>query len=104
MNKLNYVKEKYESIRHRTHIEDLLKNFTQNSDEVGVFKEKYNKWKENLPKDLVEILKKETEEEKEEIFELTKNDLHKKIIFNILVIESLIKKDKKMKAFIDILQ
>ena len=101
VNKLNYVKEKYESIRHRSHIEALLKNFTHDSDEVGVFKEKYNKWKENLPKDLVEILKKENEEEKEEIFKTTKDDLHKKIIFNILVIESLIKKDKKMKAFVD---
>ena len=101
VNRLNYVKEKYESVRHRTHIEALLKNFTHDSDEVGVFKEKYNKWKENLPKDLVEILKKETEEEKEEIFKKTKEDLHKKIIFNIIVIESLIKKDKKMKAFVD---
>ena len=101
VNKLKYVKEKYESVRHRTHIEALLKNFTHDSDEVGVFKEKYNKWKDNLPKDLVEILGKEKEEEKEEIFMKTKEDLHKKIIFNIIVIESLIKKDKKMKAFVD---
>ena len=101
VHKLNYVKEKYESVRHRTHIEALLKNFTHNSDEVGVFKEKYNQWKEELPKDLLEILEKNSDEEKEEIFKKTKEDLHKKIIFNILVIESLIKKDKKMKAFVD---
>ena len=54
-----------------------------------------------MPKDLVEILKKKTDEEKEEVFKKTKEDLHKKIIFNILAIESLIKKDKKMKAFVD---
>ena len=101
VNKLKYVKENYESIRHRTHIEALLQNFTHNSDEVGVFKEKYNKWKEDLPKDLMEIFSKENEEEKEEIFKNVNDDLHKKIIFNILVIESLIKKDKKMKAFVD---
>ena len=99
--KLNYVKEKYESFRHRTHIEALLQNFTHNSDEVGVFKEKYNKWKEELPKDLLEILNKKSDEEKEEVFRKTKEDLHKKILFNILVIESLLKKDKKMKAFVD---
>ena len=101
VNKLNYVKEKYESVRHRTHIEALLQNFTHDSDEVGVFKEKYNKWKENLPKDLIEILKKEKEEEKEEVFKNIKEDLHRQIVFNILVIESLIKKDKKMKSFVD---
>ena len=101
VNKLKYVKDKYESIRHRTHIEALLQNFTHDSDEVGVFKEKYNKWKENLPKDLAEILEKGKDEEKEEIFKTKKEDLHKKIIFNILVIESLIKKDKKMKSFVD---
>jgi len=101
VNKLKYVKDKYESIRHRTHIEALLQNFTHDSDEVGVFKEKYNKWKENLPKDLTEILEKGKDEEKEEIFKTKKEDLHKKIIFNILVIESLIKKDKKMKSFVD---
>ena len=101
VHKLNYVKEKYESIRHRTHIEALLQNFTHDSDEVGVFKEKYNKWKEELPKDLVEILGKKSEDEIEEIFKKTKEDLHKKIMYNILVIESLIKKDRKMKAFVD---
>ena len=101
VNKLRYVKEKHESVRHRTHIEALLQNFTHDSDEVGVFKEKYNKWKENLPKDLVEILKKEKEEEKEELIKNEKDDLHKKVMFNILVIESLIKKDKKMKIFVD---
>ena len=101
VNKLKYVKDKYESIRHRTHIEALLQNFTHDSDEVGVFKEKYNKWKENLPKDLTEILEKGKDEEKEEIFKTKKEDLHKKIIFNILVIESIIKKDKKMKSFVD---
>ena len=101
VHKLNYVKEKYESIRHRTHIEALLQNFTHDSDEVGVFKEKYSKWKEELPKDLVEILEKKSEEEIEEIFKKTKEDLNKKIMYNILIIESLIKKDRKMKAFVD---
>ena len=101
VNKLRYVKEKHESVRHRTHIEALLQNFTHDSDEVGVFKEKYNKWKENLPEDLIEILKKEKEEEKEELIKNEKHDLHKKVMFNILVIESLIKKDKKMKIFVD---
>ena len=101
VHKLKYVKEKYESIRHRTHIEALLQNFTHDSDEVGVFKEKYSKWKEELPKDLVEILEKKSEEEIEEIFKKTKEDLNKKIMYNILIIESLIKKDRKMKAFVD---
>ena len=101
VNKLKYVKENYESIRHRTHIEALLNNFTHDSDEVGVFKEKYNKWKEELPNNLKDIFSKEKEEEKEEGFKKVKDDLHKKIIFNILVIESLIKKDKKLKAFVD---
>lgn len=101
VNKLKYVKEKYESIRHRTHIEALLQNFTHDSDEVGVFKEKYNSWKDNLPEDLKEILKKENEDEKEELIKNEKDDYHVKTMFNILVIESLIKKDKKMKAFVE---
>ena len=50
---------------------------------------------------MTEILEKGKDEEKEEIFKTKKEDLHKKIIFNILVIESLIKKDKKMKSFVD---
>ena len=101
VNKLKYVKEKHESVLHRTHIEALLQNFTHNSDEVGVFKEKYNAWKENLSEDLLEILKKEKEEEKEEVIRNEKDDLNKKIMFNILVIESLIKKDKKLKILVD---
>ena len=101
VNKLRYVKEMHESNLNRAHLESLLQNFTHDSDEVGVFKEKYNKWKENLPKDLVEILDKENEEEKEEYFKNLKDDLYKKIIFNILVIESHIKKNKKLKSFVD---
>jgi hypothetical protein len=54
-----------------------------------------------LPNNLKDIFSKEKEEEKEEGFKKVKDDLHKKIIFNILVIESLIKKDKKLKAFVD---
>ena len=99
--KLKYIKDKYESVQHRSHLEALLQNFTHNSDEVNAFKEKYNKWKESLSKDLVEILEKNTDDEKEIIFKNVKEDLHKVIIFNILVIESLIKKDKKMMAFVD---
>jgi hypothetical protein len=101
VNKLRYVKQKYESLLYRTHIEAVLKNFTHNSDEIKVFKEKYNKWKENLSKDLVEILEKESEEDMEEIFKNIKDELHKKIVFNILVIEGLMKNDKKLKAFVD---
>ena len=101
VNKLRYVKEKYESLLYRTHIEAVLKNFTHNSDEIKVFKERYNKWKENLSKDLVEILEKESEDDMEEIFKNIKDDLHKKIVFNILVIEGLLENNKKLKAFVD---
>ena len=101
VNKLKYVKEKYESVRHRSHIEALLQNFTHDSDEVGVFKEKYNAWKDNLPEDLKEILKKENEDEKEQLIKDEKDDSHKITMFNIIVIESLIKKDRKMKAFVE---
>ena len=46
-------------------------------------------------------MEKKSEEEIEEIFKKTKEDLNKKIMYNILIIESLIKKDRKMKAFVD---
>ena len=101
VNKLRYVKEKNESIIYRAHIEAVLKNFTHNSDEVKVFKNKYSKWKESLPKDLMEIIEKEKEEEKEELYKKEKDEHHKVIIINILTIESLIKNDKKLKAFVD---
>ena len=101
VNKLRYVKEKNESIIYRAHIEAVLKNFTHNSDEVKVFKNKYSKWKESLPKDLMEIIEKEKEEEQEELYKKEKDEHHKVIIINILTIESLIKNDKKLKAFVD---
>ena len=101
VNKLKYIKEMHESNLHKEHIETLLINFTHDSDEVRVFKEKYNIWKDNLQKDLVEILEKENEEEKDKLFKDIKDDVYKKIIFNILTIESLIKKSKKLKAFVD---
>ena len=101
VNKLRYVKEKNESIIYRAHIEAVLKNFTHNSDEVKVFKNKYSKWKESLPKDLMEIVEKEKEEEQEELYKKEKDEHHKVIIINILTIESLIKNDKKLKAFVD---
>ena len=101
VNKLRYVKETNESLMYRTHIEAVLKNFTHNSDEVKVFKNKYNKWKENLPKDLLEIVEKEKEEEKEELYKKEKDEHHKTIMINILAIEGLIKNDKKLKAFVD---
>ena len=101
VNKLRYVKEKNESIIHRAHIEAVLKNFTHNSDEVKVFKNKYSKWKESLPKDLVEIIEKEKEDEMEELYKNEKDELHKTIMINILTIEGLIKNDKKLKAFVD---
>ena len=101
INKLNFVKLKYESIMHRTHIETLLINFTHQSDEANVFKLKYLKWKEELPKNLVNILEKESFEEKEKMISNINNDVQQKIIFNIFVIESLINKDKNMKNFVD---
>ena len=101
INKLNFVKLKYESIMHRTHIETLLINFTHQSDEANVFKLKYLKWKEDLPKHLVNILEKESFEEKEKMISNINNDVQQKIIFNIFVIESLINKDKNMKNFVD---
>ena len=101
INKLNFVKLKYESIMHRTHIETLLINFTHQSDEANVFKLKYLKWKEDLPKNLVNILEKESFEEKEKMISNINNDVQQKIIFNIFVIESLINKDKNMKNFVD---
>ena len=100
INKLNFVKLKYESIMHRSHIESLLLNFTQDSDEVNVFKKKYFKWKENLPKNLGNILEKENNEEKEKLLLDLKDDIPKKIVFNIIVIESLITKDKNIKNFV----
>ena len=101
INKLNFVKLKYESIMHRTHIETLLINFTHQSDEANVFKLKYLKWKEGLPKNLVNIFEKESFEEKEKMISNINNDVQQKIIFNIFVIESLINKDKNMKNFVD---
>ena len=101
INKLNFVKLKYESIMHRTHIETLLINFTHQSDEANVFKLKYLKWKEELPKNLVNIFEKESFEEKEKMISNINNDVQQKIIFNIFVIESLINKDKNMKNFVD---
>ena len=101
INKLNFVKLKYESIMHRTHIETLLINFTHQSDEANVFKLKYLKWKEDLPKNMVNILEKESFEEKEKMISNINNDVQQKIIFNIFVIESLINKDKNMKNFVD---
>ena len=99
--KLRYVKEKHESLLYRTHIKAVLKNFTHNSDEIKVFKVKYTKWKENLSKDLVEILAKESEDDMEEIFKNIKDELNKKIVFNILVIEGLMTNNKNLKAFVD---
>ena len=101
INKLNYVKIKYESTMHRTHIESLLLNFTHDSDEAGVFKKKYFKWKESLPKNLGDIIEKESEEEKEKMILNINDDNQKKIVFNLIVIESLIKKDKNLKKFVD---
>ena len=101
VNKLNLVKLKYESITHRSHIETLLLNFTHDSDEAGVFKKKYFKWKETLPKNLGVILEKENEEEKEKMISNLEDDIQKKIILNAIVIESLITKDKKIKNFVN---
>ena len=101
INKLNFVKLKYESIMHRTHIETLLINFTHESDEASVFKTKYLKWKEDLPKNLIDIFEKENNEEKEKMISNLNDDVQKKIIFNIFVIESLINKDKNIKKFVD---
>ena len=101
INKLNFVKLKYESLTHRTHIETLLINFTHESDEANVFKAKYIKWKENLPKNLINIIEKENYEEKEKLISNLNDDFQKKIVFNIFVIESLIHKDKNIKNFVD---
>ena len=101
INKLNFVKLKYESLTHRTHIETLLINFTHESDEANVFKAKYIKWKENLPKNLINIIEKENYEEKERLISNLNDDFQKKIVFNIFVIESLIHKDKNIKNFVD---
>ena len=101
INNLNFVKLKYESIMHRTHIESLLLNFTQDSDEAGVFKKKYFTWKENLPKNLGNILEKENEEEREKLILNLKDDMQKKIVFNVFVIESLITKEKNIKNFVE---
>ena len=101
INKLNFVKLKYESLTHRTHIETLLINFTHESDEANVFKTKYIKWKENLPKNLINIIEKENYEEKEKLISNLNDDFQKKIVFNIFVIESLIHKDKNIKNFVD---
>ena len=100
IDKLNLVKLKYESMSHRTHIETLLLNFTHDSDEAGVFKKKYLKWKETLPKNLGIILEKENEEEKEKMILNLKDDTQKKIVFNTIQIESLITKDKNIKNFV----
>ena len=101
INKLNFVKLKYESLTHRTHIETLLINFTHESDEANVFKAKYIKWKENLPKNLINIIEKENYEEKEKLISNLNDDFQKKIVFNIFVIESLIHKDKNIKNLVD---
>ena len=101
INKLNFVKLKYESLTHRTHIETLLINFTHESDEANVFKAKYIKWKENLPKNLINIIEKENDEEKEKLISNLNDDFQKKIVFNIFVIESLIHKDKNIKNLVD---
>ena len=101
INKLNFVKLKYESLTHRTHIETLLINFTHESDEANVFKAKYIKWKENLPQNLINIIEKENYEEKEKLISNLNDDFQKKIVFNIFVIESLIHKDKNIKNFVD---
>jgi len=101
INKLNFVKLKYESLTHRTHIETLLINFTHESDEANVFKAKYITWKENLPKNLINIIEKENYEEKEKLISNLNDDFQKKIVFNIFVIESLIHKDKNIKNFVD---
>lgn len=101
INQLNLVKLKYESITHRTHIEALLLNFTHDSDEAGVFKKKYFKWKESLPQNLGNILEKDNDEEKEKMILNLKDDIQKKIVFNVIVIESLITKDKNIKNFVN---
>ena len=82
-------------------IETLLLNFTHNSDEADVFKKKYFKWKENLPKNIIDIIDKENGEDKEKMIIIIEDDTQKKIIFNVLIIESLIKKDKNLKSFVD---
>ena len=101
INQLNLVKLKYESINHRTHIEALLLNFTHDSDEAGVFKKKYFKWKESLPQNFGNILEKDNDEEKEKMILNLKDDIQKKIVFNVIVIESLITKDKNIKNFVN---
>ena len=101
INQLNLVKLKYESIMHRTHIEALLLNFTHDSDEAGVFKKKYFKWKESLPENLGNILEKDNDEEKEKMILNLKDDIQKKIAFNVIVIESLITRDKNIKNFVN---
>ena len=101
INKLNFVKLKYESIMHRTHIETLLINFTDESDEANVFKAKYFKWKEDLPKNMVNIFEKENFEEKEKMISNINDDVQQKMIFNIFVIESLINRDKNIKNFVN---
>ena len=101
INQLNLVKLKYESITHRTHIEALLLNFTHDSDEAGVFKKKYFKWKESLPQNLGNILEKDNDEEKEKLILNLKDDIQKKIVFNVIVIESLITRDKNIKNFVN---
>ena len=50
---------------------------------------------------MIEILDKESEDDMEEIFKNIKDELNKKIVFNILVIEGLMKDNKNLKAFVD---
>ena len=101
---LNFLKIKYESVMHRTHIESLLLNFTNDSDEAGVFKQKYSKWKETIPENLSNVIENKNQEEQEKMIKELKDENHQKIVYNILVIESLINKDRNLKKFLQKLQ
>ena len=47
------------------------------------------------------ILEKDNDEEKEKMILNLKDDIQKKIVFNVIVIESLITKDKNIKNFVN---
>ncbi len=104
IDKLNFLKIKYESVMHRTHIESLLLNFTNDSDEAGVFKQKYSKWKETIPENLSNVIENKNQEEQEKMIKELKDENHQKTVYNILVIESLINKDRNLKKFLQKLQ
>ena len=89
---------------HRTHIESLLLNFTHDSDEAGVFKQKYSKWKETIPENLLNVIENKNQEEQEKMIKELKDENHQKTVYNILVIESLINKDRNLKKFLQKIQ